>query len=107
MEQADGHIVVTFDHVGSGLDTLDVNEVRGFSIAGEDHKFHNAKAEIIGKGRGRTQVKVWSDTVKSPVAVRYAWADNPVCNLRSFDGLPATPFRTDSWAGGTVGRRTR
>ena len=107
MEQADGHIVVTLDHVGSGLDTLDVNEVRGFSIAGEDQKFHNAKAEIIGKGRGRTQVKVWSDTVKLPVAVRYAWADNPVCNLRSFDGLPATPFRTDSWPGGTVGRRTR
>jgi len=107
IEKADGSIVVTFEHVGSGLDTLDVNEVRGFAVAGEDQQFHNAKAEIVGKGRGRTQVKVWSESVSSPVAVRYAWADNPVCNLRSFDGLPVTPFRSDNWDGGTVGRRTR
>ena len=107
MEKGDGHIVVTLDHVGSGLDTLDVNEVRGFAIAGDDKRFHNAKAEIVGKGRGRTQVKVWCDAVSDPVAVRYAWADNPVCNLRSFDGLPATPFRTDDWPGVTVGKRTR
>jgi sialate O-acetylesterase len=35
--------------------------------------------------------------VANPVAVRYAWADNPVCNLFSNDGLPATPFRTDDF----------
>jgi sialate O-acetylesterase len=39
------------------------------------------------------------------VAVRYAWADNPVCNLYSRVGLPATPFRTDDWPGKTIDAR--
>jgi sialate O-acetylesterase len=42
-------------------------------------------------------VVVWSDEVPSPVAARYAWADNPVCNLYNEEGLPASPFRTDEW----------
>lgn len=104
----DGHLVVTFDHVGSGLDTLDVNEPLGFTVAGKDKVFHRAKAEILGRrGSARNQIKVWSDSVSSPVAVRYAWADNPVCNVRSFDGLPLTPFRSDDWPGVTVGRESR
>ena len=40
---------------------------------------------------------MWSDAVASPIAVRYAWGDNPVCNLYSNDGLPVTPFRTDDF----------
>ena len=48
------------------------------------------------------KVEVWSDEVSDPVAVRYAWADNPVCNLYSAEGLPATPFRTDDWPGVTI-----
>ena len=44
----------------------------------------------------------WSDAIDKPTAVRYAWADNPECNLFSRDGLPATPFRTDDWPGITV-----
>ncbi len=32
------------------------------------------------------------------VAVRYAWANNPECNLYNGAGLPASPFRTDDWA---------
>jgi sialate O-acetylesterase len=47
---------------------------------------------------------VWSDAVTEPVAVRYAWADNPVCNMYSGAGLPLTPFRTDDFPGLTVGK---
>jgi sialate O-acetylesterase len=91
-------VVLTFDHVGRGLKTFDVSEPRGFSIAGNDRKFVWAKARIAGKD----SVEVWSDQVAEPVAVRYAWADNPVCNLYSAEGLPATPFRTDDWPGLTI-----
>ncbi|MDD4969409.1 MAG: hypothetical protein PHT07_08270 [Paludibacter sp.] len=42
---------------------------------------------------------VYSDKVSIPVAVRYAWADNPVCNLVNSEGLPAVPFKTDQWKG--------
>jgi hypothetical protein len=41
--------------------------------------------------------------VATPVAVRYAWADNPVANLRNIERLPVTPFRTDDWEGITAG----
>lgn len=98
MENQDGKIVVTFDSVGGGLYTFDVREPIGFAIAGEDKKFVWANARLVGKDK----VEVWADEVKKPVAVRYAWADNPVCNLQSRDGLPATPFRTDDWPGVTV-----
>ena len=64
----------------------------GFAIAGADRKFVWAKATILGN-----KVVVSSDQVAEPVAVRYAWADNPVCNLFSNDGLPVTPFRTDDF----------
>ncbi len=107
MEKGDGHITLTFDHVGRGLDTFDVNEPRGFTIAGDDKVFHHAQAQILGNGRDRKQIKVWSDQVAHPAAVRYAWADNPICNVRNFDGLPLTPFRTDDWPGVTKGKETR
>ncbi|HYK88889.1 MAG TPA: sialate O-acetylesterase [Acidobacteriota bacterium] len=98
MEKKENKIVLTFDRVGAGLKTFDVREVRGFAIAGNDHKFVWAKAGITGID----SVEVWSDQVPDPVAVRYAWADNPVCNLQSREGLPVTPFRTDDWPGVTV-----
>lgn len=101
MEKKDGKIVLTFDHVGPGLYAFDVAEARGFTIAGSDKAFHKAEARIIGTN----QVEVWSDQVTDPVAVRYAWADNPVCNLYSRNGLPATPFRTDDWPGVTAEAR--
>ncbi|GAA0892572.1 sialate O-acetylesterase [Fulvivirga kasyanovii] len=81
---------ISFAHTGSGLATMDGKEVTGFAIAGEDKQFYWAKAEIDGD-----EVVVSSDKVKSPKAVRYAWADNPVCNLVNSEGLPAVPFRTD------------
>ena len=97
MEKNGNKIVLRFDHAGRGLKTFDVPEPRGFAIAGSDHKFVNAKAKIIGP----STVEVWSDTVSEPAAVRYAWADNPICNMYSGDGLPVTPFRTDDWPGVT------
>lgn len=106
-EPGDGHIVVTFDHVGGGLDTFDVKEPIGFAIAGADQVFKKAKAQILGQGKARTQIKVWSDQVSDPVAVRYAWADNPICNVQNAEGLPLTPFRTDDWDGVTAGKESR
>jgi sialate O-acetylesterase len=67
-------------------------EVEGFSICGEDQKWVWANARIEGDS-----ALVWSDEVPQPVAVRYAWADNPTCNLSNGAGLPASPFRTDSF----------
>jgi sialate O-acetylesterase len=72
----------------------------GFTIAGEDHKFHPAMAKIEGN-----TVTVWSDAVSQPVAVRYGWADHPVCNLFNDAGLPASPFRTDDFPGVTAPKK--
>lgn len=83
---------IGFSHTDNGLKTSDGGAVRGFYIAGADHKFHAAKAVIDGN-----TVVVSSDEVRFPVAVRYAWANNPVCNLCNGAGLPAGPFRTDDW----------
>ena len=94
--------VLKFDHVGGGLDTFDVNEVIGFTIAGDDQQFVRANARIIDAARDT--IEVWSDEVSEPAAVRYAWADNPVANVESQEGLPMTPFRTDNWPGVTEGK---
>jgi len=98
-EVTDNRVVITFDHVGGGLDTHDVRSVLGFTIAGSDKKFHHAQARIIGKN----QVEVWSEEVAEPASVRYAWANNPISNLQNREHLPVTPFRTDKWKGITEG----
>lgn len=67
-------------------------EVLGFTIAGADRKFHTAKAKIDGN-----RVIVSCDQVPEPVAVRYGWANHPVCNLFSTLGVPASPFRSDEF----------
>lgn len=67
------------------------SELEGFAICGADMKWIWADAKIDGDS-----VLVWSDKIPAPVAVRYAWADNPTCNLYNGAGLPATPFRTDT-----------
>jgi sialate O-acetylesterase len=66
--------------------------LEGFAIAGEDRKFVWANAKIDGD-----TVVISSDKVPNPIAVRYAWADNPACNLYNAEGLPASPFRTDDF----------
>jgi sialate O-acetylesterase len=87
-------IVISFTHIGKGLVAQKSDTLKGFSIAGSDSVFVWAQAKI----RNNTAI-VWSDKVKQPLAVRYAWADNPICNLYNKDGLPAIPFRTDTWKG--------
>ncbi len=101
MEVQDGKAILTFQQIGGGLRTVDDRDVQGFTIAGADHQWHPARAQIEKDGR----VTVSSDAVAEPVAVRYAWADNPVCNLYSSEGLPVTPFRTDDWPGVTADSR--
>ena len=51
---------------------------------------------IPGIGFVENPQQTWR-VLSEPVAVRYAWADNPVCNLYNKEGLPASPFRTDDW----------
>jgi sialate O-acetylesterase len=101
MEVKDGTAIVKFKDVGGRLRTIDAAEVQGFAIAGEDRKWVWAKARIVAPD----QVSVSSKEVSAPVAVRYAWADNPVCNLYNQVGLPVTPFRTDDWPGVTAEAR--
>jgi len=88
-----------FDHVGGGLVAAD-GRLRGFAIAGEDREFVWADASIDGE-----TVVLSAPGMTSPVAVRYAWADNPVISLYNREGLPASPFRTDDWPGVTEGTR--
>ena len=84
-------ITVTFP--GSGLCTERSDEVHGFITCGPDKVWKSATAKITDDDK----VDVWSEDVPQPVAVRYAWADNPDANLYTKDGLPVTPFRTDDF----------
>lgn len=81
-----------FDHAQDGLMSKGGDKLHGFAIAGADRKFVWADAVIDGQ-----TVMVSSPQITQPVAVRYAWAINPVCNLYNRAGLPASPFRTDTW----------
>jgi sialate O-acetylesterase len=85
-------IQVAFKHVAGGLVAKGGGPLKGFALAGEDKVFVWADAKIQGDS-----VVVSSDRVQKPVAVRYAWADNPVANLCNKEGLPALPFRSDDW----------
>jgi sialate O-acetylesterase len=86
---------LSFDHASGGLVSKDGGRLKGFAVAGEDGRFVWADADIEGE-----QVIVSSPEVKRPVAVRYAWADNPEANLYNRAGLPASPFRTDEFSPG-------
>jgi sialate O-acetylesterase len=85
--------IISFDTFGSAIRTVDSSTLTGFAICGEDKKWEWADAQITGNDT----VAVICPKVAKPVAVRYAWADNPVCNLYSKDGLPVTSFRTDNF----------
>ena len=88
-----GFIKIHFRHTEGGLCTAGGDPPAGFYIAGCDRVLHKAQATISDDGC----VIVSCPDVPNPVAVRYAWADNPVCNLTNGAGLPASPFRTDDW----------
>jgi sialate O-acetylesterase len=93
-------INLSFTETGSGLSARDkYGYLKGFEVAGSDQKFKYAKAWIENN-----QVIVSCESITSPVAVRYAWADNPEdANLFNKEGFPASPFRTDTWKGITEG----
>ena len=92
MQPEKGKIRLKFLHVCGGLESKG-GQLKQFAIAGKDRKFVWANAKIDGN-----TVVVWSDKVKDPVAVRYAWSKYPEgCNLYNKAGLPASPFRTDNW----------
>ena len=76
------------------------SQLEGFAICGEDKNWVWADAKIEGD-----TVVVYSPKVPSPVAVRYAWADNPTCNLYNGAGLPAVPFRTDDFPAQTLNQK--
>ena len=94
-QKIDGNkIVLTFDCIGSGMMAAKPSKLDDFAIAGDDKKWCWADAEISGN-----TVIVSSPEVPSPVVVRYAWAMNPTQRnlLYNKEGLPASPFRTDTW----------
>ncbi|WP_423819983.1 sialate O-acetylesterase [Salinimicrobium sp. TIG7-5_MAKvit] len=101
MELQGGKILLHFNFVGEGLQTTDrYGYIRGFQIAGADKKFYWAQACLQGD-----QIMVAAPEVKVPVAVRYAWSDNPgELDLYNSAGLPLAPFRTDDWSLSTVGK---
>ena len=83
-------VIISFTQTGGGL-VAKGGPLQTFAIAGADKKFVWAKARVENN-----HVVVWNEVIDNPVAVRYAWADNPEgANLYSEEGLPASPFRTD------------
>jgi sialate O-acetylesterase len=96
MKTEGNKIILQFTNTGSGMIAKDkYGYLKGFSIAGSDQHFVWANASIEGD-----KIIVYSSTIANPVAVRYAWANNPDdAGLYNKEGIPASPFRTDSWKG--------
>lgn len=96
MSANENKVTITFKNLGSGLMVKDkYGYLKGFEVAGADKQFHYAKAYIDGD-----KVVVYNDSVNSPVAVRYNWADYADDgNLFNKEGFPAVSFRTDNWDG--------
>jgi sialate O-acetylesterase len=89
-------IRISFAHTGSGLKHRNNKPLNEFQIAGADGKFVPAIAAINGK-----TVLVWADKVAAPTQVRFGWHKTANPNLMNKEGLPASPFRTKDWRGGT------
>ena len=85
-------IILQMSHA-EGMRAKDNGELKGFALAGADHKWHWADASISG-----TTITLRSKHVQKPVAAAYAWAGVPIGNLVNEAGLPAFGFRTDDWA---------
>ncbi len=89
IEIKDDRILVNFKYADNGLQSSDGKPLDWFEIAGSDNIFVQARA--FNKGN---QVEVWSDQVKSPVAVRFGWHETAEPNLINTEGLPASPFNS-------------
>lgn len=84
-------VTVSFDNAVNGLTSFG-KPIGAFELAGEDRKFFPARARIFSRG-----VQLLADSVRTPVAVRYAYKDWVTGDLYNTEGLPVAPFRTDSW----------
>jgi len=91
MKIKDNAIRISFDHTGSGL-VCKGNSLTYFQIAGSNKQFVAAEAIIDG-----ATIVVSNDSINNPVAVRFGWSIQSIPNLFNKEGLPAAPFRTDSW----------
>ncbi|HEV3260996.1 MAG TPA: sialate O-acetylesterase, partial [Gemmataceae bacterium] len=89
-------VIVSFAHVGGGLKSRDGKPLSEFQIAGKDGKFVPARAVIDGD-----HVVVSAKHVSAPTQVRYGWHKTANPNLENKEGLPASPFQTNHWHGGT------
>ena len=100
MKVVANQVIIEYENTGTGLVSKDkYGYVRGFQMAGADQRFYWAQAKIQG-----SYVVVTCPDVANPVAIRYAWENNPgILDLYNNEGLPAVPFRTDSWQGITAG----
>ncbi|HTZ82567.1 MAG TPA: sialate O-acetylesterase [Candidatus Acidoferrales bacterium] len=94
-----GSIQLRFAHTNGGL-IVKGPKLEEFAIAGDDRKWYWADARIEGN-----KVVVSSPSVPNPKEVRYAWQSNPAATLFNGAGLPAVPFRTDTWSGVTDAHR--
>ncbi|NLX13329.1 MAG: sialate O-acetylesterase [Phycisphaerales bacterium] len=97
----EGKVRLYFKNVAGNLVAKDNQALEGFAIAGQDRQFVWAEARIVDE----QTIEVSNINVPEPVAVRYAWANNPICNLYDAAGLPASPFRSDDWATPTTNER--
>jgi sialate O-acetylesterase len=98
-ERLTGSIKIHFTHTDGGL-VVKGAKLEEFAVAGQDHQWHWADARIEGD-----TVVVASPEVPDPQEVRYAWQSNPAATLYNGAGLPAVPFRTDTWPGITESQR--
>jgi sialate O-acetylesterase len=89
-------VKLSFAHTANGLKSSNGMPLSEFEIAGDDGKFVPAKAEIDGK-----TVVVWAENVANPTQVQFGWRNTANPNLVNSAGLPASPFRTKDWQGGT------
>ncbi len=94
-EIKDSKVILTMSHADRGMNPWTLVPLVGFEIAGSDKVFHPAKAWTSDKPKD--VITVWSDEVKDPVAVRYAFRNFIPANLTNTYGIPAAPFRTDDW----------
>jgi sialate O-acetylesterase len=90
MKISNNKVILAFKNAGKGLTSKNNEELKCFEICGVDNEYFPAKAKIV-----KDKIIVWNDDVINPVAVRFAWANNPLKpNLYNKEGLPASPFRT-------------
>jgi sialate O-acetylesterase len=92
MQIKNGKISITFDYAKSGLVIRELNGENNFLIAGKDKIFKKAEVRVV-----KDKLIVFSEEVKNPVAVRYAFTNTSEATLFNKEGLPASSFRTDEW----------